>query len=573
MSADSVLVFQLGGNAAASATNCAVTFNPLSAAMASVIATEMRVTLLQVVNSTGLCPSPTVLQLYKTAPIASLQATQPAGSGSSVFSPSLTFSTEGDDASFPIYATFNPNCRLQVLLLLNRQGDIKKWYVWIPTTVYTSVVTALVIPLFFFQTTIPPGLCGLLIFLIFLGFFGSCIGLVMELLLWQSSLGRMFPLPPSVTLYCCLPILYMLYMFSLLFRASNSGTLIFMAMLRLFVYGINCALCVGYWVAGYVVLGSLSIAQFFVTNAILTGYFAYVSVRFNQSPVGRIAIGQSFALLWCVPVTPFACCALAFYDLYALSRGEAYREGGLRIRDVVRVYNLQMSIPLFFFQNVCGIALLATATAYHMPLVVLLFPSLFLWGLHTIYVIDQYMRECRRWRQRGIGTGRGCYAWYLSLSAVMDYLLQGEGASAAAYKASVTQQHPPSTAEQQAFLNELAQAEVASTMRSRSRSAGRFNGNKAYPDNYVSGSPNLNNHVELYRDGAVLGVDGEEVIPFPPLPERGSHHASVDPSLYQGFSPPTRQPPSSSSDEDQDLDSSSTSSRKRVEYWPNSIER
>ncbi|EPY36951.1 hypothetical protein AGDE_06660 [Angomonas deanei] len=411
MEPDSVVVFTLGaGNAVESGTACSVELSPLAAAADGVTATAGRIVLLRTDSS---CPMP--LQVNLTSELMSVTShLSTSSAGVQVIPPSLSFST--NTVQFPLTVDFPSSCQIQILLLLNKEGSIEWWYTWIPATVYSAAVTALILPTLFLGKRLHPTVTALLLAVLYVGFLGACIGLIVHLEQWQSTLGRMFPFPRAVTLYCCLPLLYVAYMVILLLRCGRHKSTLFIGLLRLLVYGVNCALCVGYWIAGYVLLGSLSVFQYFATNVVLTLYFVYLVVKFNRPPrkvretgvvqgggLRQIRIPTSLSVLWFTPLTPFASCFLFYLDLYLLSGSVASSDGGLRIEDLVRIYNLQLSIPLLFFQNIYGIALLATATAYHMPFVVVLFPSLFLWGLHLIYSVEQYVNEWRRWRERGVG--------------------------------------------------------------------------------------------------------------------------------------------------------------------------
>ncbi|KPA76530.1 hypothetical protein ABB37_07824 [Leptomonas pyrrhocoris] len=432
MSSDSILVFEIAPVAAAAsrlsgsledARACSAMLDPLKGGMGGLVSRSARFTILRATGANGAtCSLPLNVSLVSGNRMS--MTTLLFDDAKSMFSKSVTFDA-AKDGSWPMEVTFSSQCTLQFVLLVDRYGTINRWYVWIPTTVYTAIIVALFLPTVALRRPLPVHLAGLYLFLVFFGFLGSTIGLVVELLQWQSTLGRMFPFPPSVTLYSCLPILYMLLFFPTLYRQGNN-TILFMGTTRLFTYGLNCALCVGYWIAGYVVLGSLAVFQLLATNFIITWYYAYVTVRLRRAVQGSSSLpkfSNNFIYLWCAPVTPFACCALMYYDLYLLTHRDAKRDVcAIRMRDVARVYNVQMSLPLLFFQNIYGVALLATATAFHMPFVVLLFVALLFWVVHSIYVIEQYCKELSRWRRHGTSFST-CVC--LSLSAVMNKLLSG----------------------------------------------------------------------------------------------------------------------------------------------------
>lgn len=399
---------------------CSLLLDPLKAAMDGVVSNGAHLTLLQVTNSSiGVCSFPISISLTEVASNSTVKIR--VEELANLFSPSMGIAMGG--LNWPLRFTSDSNCTIRFMLLVNQYGALDPWYVWIPTTVYSAFVTILLLPAVFFRRQLPSGLLGIFLFLVFFGFFGSCIGLAVEILQWQSVMGTIFPFPGSVTLYCCLAILYTLYFIPLIYQ-QECGSVLFMGVLRLLVYGINCALCVCYWIAGYIILGSLALLQFLVTNIIVTYYYAYVTVHMRRrtgSSTLAPKFSGNFVYLWCAPITPFACCALMYYDVYLLSRQEVCKSLAVdRVRDIIRVYNTQMSIPLLFFQNIFGTALLAAATAFHMPFLILLFASLFLGGLHLIHTVIQYLREWRRWRSAGV-LGDSVFS-SLSLSPVMTAL-------------------------------------------------------------------------------------------------------------------------------------------------------
>ncbi|CAD2219532.1 hypothetical protein AGDE_07582 [Angomonas deanei] len=523
------------------------------------------------------------LQVNLTSHLMSVTSHLSANSaGVQVIPPSLSFST--NTVQFPLTVDFPSSCQIQILLLLNKEGSIERWYTWIPATVYSAAVTALILPTLFLGKRLHPTVTALLLAVLYVGFLGACIGLIVHLEQWQSTLGRMFP-SRAVTLYCCLPLLYVAYMVILLLRCGRHKSTLFIGLLRLLVYGVNCALCVGYWIAGYVLLGSLSVFQYFATNVVLTLYFVYLVVKFNRPPrkvretgvvqgggLRQIRIPTSLSVLWFTPLTPFASCFLFYLDLYLLSGSVASSDGGLRIEDLVRVYNLQLSIPLLFFQNIYGIALLATATAYHMPFVVVLFPSLFLWGLHLIYSVEQYVNEWRRWRERGVGVAAA--AGWLSLKKAIEYLTEGDGAYANSYAPYRPKAGPPQGREDARYIQVLANhveediERHGGTLRSRSRS----HRSQAYPEGR-----------------SIIGVDDEEAIEFPAPPSRREYSARSDTSSLYQPQPPSPPPVSTAyygnsvfangnihsnvTSVSRDDQVEETDGSLDPDYWPNSVQR
>ncbi|KAG5484009.1 hypothetical protein LSCM1_05861 [Leishmania martiniquensis] len=511
---------------------CIVSLDPLAAAMDGVVSRGARITFLNA-DPAKIKTCPSVLNV-------SLQPRQ--GNATSVYfardnpthSNSITL-VSASDVTWPLTLTFSSECTLQLILLLNRYGAIDRWYVWIPMTAYTGVVVALLLSVVLLRLRLRAHVASFCLFLVFLGFFGSCVGLVVEVLQWQSSVARLYPFPDSVTLYCCLCVLYILLFIPVLYHKGNI-TILSMGVTRLIVFGLNCALCIGYWIMGYVILGSLAVLQFLITNFILTYYYAYVSVYLRRTMKGTSSLPKfsgSFVYLWCAPVTPFACCALMYYDLYLLTHSNAEGDAATnRLRYVVRVYSTQLSVPLLFFQNVYGVALLATASAYHTPLVTLLFAALLLCIVHAIFVVEQYTREWVRWRRLGSSFG---FCGWISLSAVMKALLSPN------YEAKVPQ----------CALRNASPADSLSPL----------NAQRAPPPNQFEGG------IVAYQTGEALFTpstesDGTEVV-FPPPPS-SQHWGDNHGPTYQGL--PTSSLAGITTPPIRDIEDG-------MEYWPNSVER
>ncbi|KAL0511747.1 LOW QUALITY PROTEIN: hypothetical protein Q4I30_001958 [Leishmania utingensis] len=184
---------------------------------------------------------------------------------------------------------------------------------------------------------------------------------------------------------------------------------------------------------GYVVLGSSAILQYLNANFILTYYYAYVSVYLRRAVKETSSLptfSNTFVYLWCAPVTLFACCTLMYYELYLLTDRNVKRDAvAVRMQDVVRLYNAQMSFPFFFFFRMY-MGSPFTACAYHIPFVTLLFVAL-LWIVHIIYVVEQYMREWAHWHRRGSSLGLcGCISLSLCRHDGNPFLgLRSEGAA------------------------------------------------------------------------------------------------------------------------------------------------
>ncbi|RNF21006.1 uncharacterized protein Tco025E_03545 [Trypanosoma conorhini] len=388
---------------------CLFYWNPLKAAMDGTVATAARVIALAVTSLNASCPTPSQVELtlqYNEKVIHFL----PVGVGQST-TYSLSFSTR--DLRWPAFFKAPPSCVVYLLLLTNRQGSIHRWYAWIPATVFTGAALLLVTTVVLFRYELPPGTTAMLLTLFFVGYLGSCIGLVMEALSWQSALGRMFPFPDAVTLYCCLPFFYLLALLLVLLRHRHCEVL-FHAMLRLAVYGLNFALCCGYWVAGDVLLGSLTLVQFLMSNLFLSAAYSYFAVILGRSQLRAEPISSALWFLWFAPLTPFAPCLLVYYDLYMMQTG-SQPPGTLNsmLQKAVVMYDTLTSFPLLFLQNAWGIALLATATSYHMPFLVILFAALLLFALHFILSVREYAKLRSRWvRQGDLTEGRGCFGFF-----------------------------------------------------------------------------------------------------------------------------------------------------------------
>ncbi|EKF38544.1 hypothetical protein MOQ_001248 [Trypanosoma cruzi marinkellei] len=322
----------------------------------------------------------------------------------------VSFSTK--DMKWPVIFRVPEKCEVYLLLLTNRQGSIHRWYVWIPATVFTAFALLLFTMVMLFPRDLPCVTTAIVMTFFFVGYLGSCIGLVMEILSWQSGLGVMFPFPDAVTLYCCLPIFYLLFSVLVLLRHLYRGILIH-ALLRLAVYGLNCALCCGYWVAGDVLLGSLTLLQFLLSNMFLSATYSYFAVILERSNFPVEPFPNAIGFLWFAPLTPFAPCLLMYYNLYMMKEcGRTNVSVASVVKGTVMMYDTLTSFPLLFLQNIWGIALLATAAAYHMPFLVLLFAALLLFTVHFILSVKQYVKLRRRWIQLGdIRGGKGQFSF------------------------------------------------------------------------------------------------------------------------------------------------------------------
>ncbi|ESL07567.1 hypothetical protein TRSC58_04741 [Trypanosoma rangeli SC58] len=408
MSPSRVVIFELNPRFH-TANKCKFLWNPLETALDGTETTAARVIALAVTGINASCQTPSQVEV-------TLQYNQEV----SYFVPvdveksttySLSFSTR--DIHWPVFFHVSPNCVVYLLLLTNRQGSIHRWYAWIPATILTIVVLVLVTTMMLFRRELPPGATAMLLTLLFVGYLGSCIGLVIEVLSWQSVLGRMFPFPDAVTLYCCLPIFYLLTFLLVLLRNRHCGVL-FHAMMRLAVYGLNLALCCGYWVAGDVLLGSLTLLQFLLSNLFLSAAYSYFAVILGRLQLRVEPISSALGFLWFVPLTPFAPCLLMYYDLYVMQASNQ-EPGALAsmLQKAVVMYDTMTSFPLLLLQNVWGIALLVTVTSYHMPFLILLFTALLFFTLHFIVSVGQYAKLRRRWIRRGSITERGgCFAFF-----------------------------------------------------------------------------------------------------------------------------------------------------------------
>lgn len=412
-------LFQIG-NSFPQPPNCSCLLDPLAGAPSSTTIKSTRLAFLGLTNvlySEGGCADPVTVTVLAGDRDTTIAVPVDREEG---YVASVSFSVS--KGGWPITVSFPSNCSLQLLVLTDRAGELS-WFAWIPATVYTSIILALTLPAIILRQKLPVIVTVVLVAIVYIGYLGCCIGLVSELVLWQTSIGRMFPFPPPVTLYCCLVVLYILLM-GFLVCSQKHYYVMMTAVSRLLIYGLNCALCIGYWIAGYILLGSLALLQYVVTNGVLTWYFSYLTVRLRHAlphPGGIVSgsgFSNTFAMLWFVPFTPFAPCTLMYYDLLFIE-GHADSQKQLRWCDAIRFYSVLLSLPMVVIQNIWGVALVATATAFHMSFVVVLFAAVLLWSLHCIYSLEQYVRERKRWRERGV---HGAPCW-LSLEPILTYLL------------------------------------------------------------------------------------------------------------------------------------------------------
>ncbi|SYZ63850.1 hypothetical_protein (plasmid) [Leishmania braziliensis MHOM/BR/75/M2904] len=259
------------------------------------------------------------------------------------------------DVTLPVTLTFSSECAIQLIPLLDRYGTINRWFVWIPATVYAGVVVAVLLTVILLRSRLPVHFTGVCLFLFFSSFF-FFLALALILLSscfsgrarWEGcilsrTLSR-FTVVFACCMHCCL-CLFCTAKETTQFSLWGNSTPHFWPQL--------CALCVSYWIMGYVVLGSSAILQYLNTNFILTYYYAYVSVYLRRAVKETSSLptfSNTFVYLWCAPVTLFACCTLMYYELYLLTDRNVKRDAvAVRMQDVVRLYNAQMSFPLLFF--------------------------------------------------------------------------------------------------------------------------------------------------------------------------------------------------------------------------------
>lgn len=427
MRPSSVLLFKIQQNVSAEVEDklCTVYLDPLKSAMAGNELGAARLSFLDVTNtSKASCLFPVDTMLH-TTDRAGLNYTVflPLRFDRKYFAPSVGLL---EDLHWPITLTVPIGCDVTFLLVANRWGGLHHWYVWIPTTIYTGIVTAVVLPTLIVRKNYSPQVVGLLVVLIFTGFLGSSVGLVVELLNWQSAVGRMFPFPDSVTLYCCLCVLYALFFIPVV-TLQRYDMVLFIGVVRLLVYAINVAMCLGYWITGFVLLGSLGIAQYLLTNFLITAYYAYVTVIFHNRAAMKIdsVLSPTSAVLWLVPLSPAAPCALFYKDLLLVSGPTEQSKKLLRpaVVELTQTYSAVLSLPLLVLQDVFGVALLAAATAAHMPFVVVLFVLLLLGGLHLIFCVAHYVAVWRRWRDRAGSRVVRRWGW-ISIRGSLDYVLE-----------------------------------------------------------------------------------------------------------------------------------------------------
>ncbi|PBJ73683.1 hypothetical protein BCY84_13740 [Trypanosoma cruzi cruzi] len=406
MGPSSVVVFELNTNLEPE-SECEFYWSPLKAAMDGTEITAARVMALGAsAGSSCSMPFEVELSLLYDEEVSHFLRVDPIKGGTN----SVSFSTK--DMKWPVIFRVPDKCEVYLLLLTNRQGSIHRWYVWIPATVFTAFALLFFTTVMLIPRDLPCVITAIVMTLFFVGYLGSCIGLVMEILSWQSGLGVMFPFPGAVTLYCCLPIFYLLVSVVVVLRHRHRGILI-RALLRLAVYGLNCALCCGYWVAGEVLLGSLTLLQFLLSNLFLSAIYSYFAVILERSNFPVEPLPNAIGFLWFAPLTPFAPCLLMYYDLYMMQeRGRTNVSFALVVKETVLMYDTLTSFPLLFLQNIWGIALLATAAAYHMPFLVLLFASLLLFTLHFILSVKQYVKLRRLWiHHDDIRGGKGQFSF------------------------------------------------------------------------------------------------------------------------------------------------------------------
>ena len=318
---------------------------------------------------------------------------------------------------WPIQFFIPFGCRTRVVLIGNQVGDLNPWYMWVPVVTYSAVV----IPVALYSAYLTHGVqtssrsrAGM-IFAIFLGFTGSCIGVAIELMQWSVVTGRLFPFPDPITFFICFMCGYAILFVPLLWNHACRA-LISSVVFKLLVWGLMLALTVAYWIAGFVILGSISLGFLLVTSSTMIFLYTYFCSRLPLDVRPSNARWMWFPLF-----TPAAPLFLMYFDVIVSCGGKEqhwqhggavmYAAGGGRnvdlvLLDAVRLYSIMTNMAFCLLATLPTIGLLAAATSFHWPMIILFTVLVVLTILHVSTAVQQYAKERRRWKLEGLGASR-----------------------------------------------------------------------------------------------------------------------------------------------------------------------
>lgn len=293
-------------------------------------------------------------------------------------------------------------CSAYVVIAVNRQVSLSDWWSWIPAVVYSAVVIPIALFSAFSHRKMGASSFAFMIGVVYIGYVGVSVGLMITIAGWQVSIGRFFPFPSSVTLYVALWVVYALVLPLLLFRHPCRAMLA-NALGRSLVYGFFVAQMVSYWVLGFVAIGSVALAVVFITNGLLIFFYAQFVTLLATSKDVRAEM-MAMPMAWMAPVTPFIPPVLMYADLFfAHHASGSSRRMDPRLREAVILFNLQTALPFVAFLECGMVALLVAATVRQPTFLVPLFMTILLVGWFTTWTIQQYFTARSEWEEMHSG--------------------------------------------------------------------------------------------------------------------------------------------------------------------------
>jgi hypothetical protein len=371
-------------------------------------------------------PMETVLMLDSTvlkALVASLTSANGAANAPLTMSNAVDISLGG--VEWPIRFTIPFGCRMRLMLISNQVGDLNPWFKWVPVVTYSAVVMPSAMYSAFLthssQTSSSTSRAGM-VFAMFIGFTGSSLGAAIELFQWRVVSGRLFPFPDAITFFVCFMCGYAVMFVPLLWNHA-CRELISTVIFKLLIWGLFIALTIAYWIAGFIILGSISLAFLFGTSSAMILLYTYFCARLPEN-----VRPSNARWMWLPIFTPAAPIVLLYYDIIICCGGEPEqrhwdadrgtassspgtsaadtRNVNLILFDAVRLYSVISNMIFCLLATLPLIGLLGAATAFHWPLMVLFTSLVVLTVLHAGVSLQQYAKELRRWKIDGLDVRR-----------------------------------------------------------------------------------------------------------------------------------------------------------------------
>lgn len=287
-------------------------------------------------------------------------------------------------------------CSAYVVIAANRQVSLDDWWSWIPAVVYSAVVLPIALFSAFSHRKMGASTFAFMIGVVYIGYVGVSVGVMITIAGWQVSIGRMFPFPSSVTLYVALWAVYALVLPLLLFR-HPCREMLANALVRSLIYGFFVGQLVAYWVLGFVALASVGLAVLCVTNGVLVFFYAQFVTLLATAKEVRTEL-RNMPMAWLAPVTPFVPPVLLYADLFFTQHASPrLRIMDPRLQEAVVLFNLQTALPFILLFESAAIALLVAATVRQPTFLVPLFMLLMLAGWYTIWTVQQYFSARTAW--------------------------------------------------------------------------------------------------------------------------------------------------------------------------------